>query len=42
MNLKESGKGYSGGLRGRKGKGIMLGLYYNLKNKIKVSKENER
>lgn len=32
MNLKESGKGYMGGFKGRRGKGEM---YYNLKNKMK-------
>jgi hypothetical protein len=32
MNLNNSGKGYMGGLEGRKGEGEMLWLCYNLKN----------
>lgn len=32
MVLEKSGKGYVGGVRGRKGKGEMSSLKYNFKN----------
>lgn len=33
MILKESKKGFTGGLGGRKWRGELMQLYYNLKNK---------
>lgn len=35
MNLKEIGERYMGVFKGRKEKGEILCLYYNLKNKVK-------
>lgn len=42
MNLKKSGEGFPGRLRGRKGKGKMLELYYSLKNKFLKNVENSQ
>lgn len=42
MNLKTSGEGYPGRLRGRKGKREMLELYYNLKNKFLKNIESHK
>lgn len=41
MNLKASKGGYIGGFRGRKEKGEIMQLYYNLKSKRNKTKKEQ-